>query len=87
MKIQIISWDSESVLGEYEGKLLPEVLGDFEDYRDVCEAVIDEIDRIYGLSSGQRMGYLRHLLNPPSSEFMKEIQKKRKNPGRKKKLQ
>jgi len=89
MKIQIISWDSQSILATYQGRFLPEILGDFADYRDVCETVLDEIDRLYGLTAGQRMAMMRWLTDGRTpnqrSQFFKELQEKRKTHGREKK--
>lgn len=80
MKIEITSWDNESILAQYEGKMLPEIIGEFNDYREVCEAVLDEIDRIHGITASQRMVFMRWLLNDQTPEerraFLSEIGKK-----------
>ncbi len=82
MPINILSWDSEHVLAEYvdtTGQVfpLPEILGEIEDYQDAQLTALDEADRLGLINSGQKLSLRRHIINPPTSEFMQKIANKR----------
>lgn len=83
MPLSLISWGSESVLAEYidnKGKVypLPEILGEFSDEQDAKLAALDEADRLNLITSGQKLAIRRHIVNPPTKEFLTKISRSRK---------